>query len=91
MARFMKAQADCIKAKMLQRMDTMYLTDEDVYEVIKDTGLHETQIRWWADHFRNRYRSKAKEEIEAFLRNEEKVRDRLPILGVELFSTPSTF
>jgi len=73
MATFLKAQGDCIKAKLLQRLDTKVLTDEDLEEVIKHTGLDKDQIRQWLRNFRNRYGSRTAGEIEAFLRNEEKV------------------
>lgn len=91
MPRFTKAMGDCIKAKMLQRLDTMAFSEQDVQDVARDSELSEVQIKQWTAMFRFRYGSKSREEIEAYLRNDEKVRDRVPILGVEIFSTPRRF
>lgn len=77
---------DCIKAKMLQRLDTMAFSEQDVQDVARDSELDEVQIKQWTAMFRFRYGSKSREEIEAYLRNDEKVRDRLPILGFEKVS-----
>lgn len=86
MPRFTKAMGDCIKAKMLQRLDTMIFSEQDVQDVARDSELDEVQIKQWTAMFRFRYGSKSREEIEAYLRNDEKVRDRLPILGFEKVS-----
>lgn len=83
MPRFTKAMGDCIKAKMLQRLDSKTFSDEDVQDVVKDSGLSEAQVSQWLRHFRFRYASKSREEIVAYLRNEEKVRDRLPNTSFE--------
>jgi hypothetical protein len=91
MPRFTKAMGDCIKAKMLQRLDTKTFSDEDVRDVAKDSGLDEEQIKQWTAMFRFRYGSKSREEIEAYLRNDEKVRDSISIFGVENISTPRRF
>jgi nicotinic acid phosphoribosyltransferase len=77
MPRFTKEMGDCLKAKMLQRLDTMTFSEQDVQEIIREHGLNEAQISQWMRNFRFRYASKSKEEIEAYLRNEEKVRDRV--------------
>lgn len=74
---------DCIKAKMLQRLDTMTFSEQDVQDVIEKSGLSEAQVRKWIENFRFRYGSKSREEIESYLRNEEKVRDRLPKTSFE--------
>jgi len=91
MPRFTKYMADALKSKMLERLDTKAFTKEDIQEIIENHMLNDAQIKEWIRQFRYRYGSKSKEEIEAFLRNEEKVRDCVPILGVENFSTPGKF
>ena len=80
MPRFTKAMGDCIKGRMLQRLDTMTFSDQDVQDVARDSGLSEAQIKKWIENFRFRYNCKSKEEIEAYLRNDEKVRDHHSIL-----------
>lgn len=82
MPRFTKEMGDALKSKMLQRLDTMTFSEQDVQDVARDCELSEPQIKEWIRQFRFRYGSKSREEIEAYLRNDEKVRDRLPILGV---------
>jgi hypothetical protein len=91
MPRFTKEMGDCIKAKMFQRLDTMTFSEQDVQNVARESGLGEAQIKQWTAMFRFRYGSKSREEIEAYLRNDEKVRDLISIFGVENISTPRRF
>ena len=83
MPRFTKEMGDALKSKMLQRLDTMTFSEQDVQDVAKDSGLSEAQISHWVWNFRFRYSSKSREEIVAYLRGEEKVRDLLSIFRFE--------
>ena len=75
MPRFTKYMADALKSKMLERLETKTFTKEDIQEIIENHMLNKAHIDHWLWNFRYRYGSKSKEEIEAFLRNEEKVQE----------------
>ncbi len=83
MLRFTKEMGDALKSKMLQRLDNMALAEQDIKEIINEHGLNEAQISHWMRNFRFRYSSKSREEIVAYLRGEEKVRDLLSIFRFE--------
>lgn len=76
MPRFTETASAYLKRKMLARMPGFMLTQEDVTDVIEETGLTKEQVLKWATNLRLRYGQRPVDEVLAYLRGEEKVRDQ---------------
>lgn len=55
MSRFPEASVACLKRVMLARAPEFSFLPADVTAIMLETGLNQSQIRVWGDHFRMRY------------------------------------
>lgn len=91
MPRFLEVHVACLKRTMLARaLNGFMFTPQDVQAIVQETGLNQAQVQVWAENFRMRYTTE-KERQEFLQANglDKPVRDHLPSLGLEIFSTPS--
>ncbi len=89
--RFPEESVACLKRTMLVRQPHFMFNANDVENVMKETGLENAQIKVWAEKFRFHYETEKARK--GFLESDgiDKVRDHLPSLGSNMFSSPRLF
>ena len=84
MPRFLPTHVACLKRTMLARAAQGFMfTPQDVEAVVQETGLNQTQVQVWAEHFRMRYAGE-KERLD-YLGPDKSVRDTPSYLGIGNF------